>query len=556
MAQISSGLTRRALIERFAVLGGAGAAYMALSTMGLLGGGAQASDDTTEALPNGSMAGKRIVVIGAGVAGLCSALRLARAGAEVEILEATGRSGGRSLTLRHGDSYSEWDWNSPTTMQFEQVGDMKPEDPDNYLNAGPGRIPQHHERVIDYCKMLDVELQPYIYTDSANLLQNDDWNGGRPVQLRRLKNELRGHVAELMAKVSDKGALDRYVDASDTQALLGMLSQFGQLTGDGAQMFYAGAAFPDDYPRAGYRIQPGDVSQPGTAWPTLSLDEVLDSDFWSSEMFNDLEFFWQATLMQPVDGMDKIVDGFLRAEVPGGKTLGDLVVHNQPVLSIDLEGEMSHVTTASGTRAPADFVIATLTPPLLAGLKGNFLDATFKQILASVDVTPACKVGWQGRSRFWEEEDRIYGGISWTKDIITQIWYPSYGFNSPTGVLTGAYLYAGPAKEFGALSREERLETALTGGEKLHPGFRDKVFADKGVTIAWAKMPYQAGGWAHETSFLQPEVFEEMVHGESVARNVFFAGDWFSYWPGWQEGSLDSAHLATDRIARIAADRG
>jgi len=387
-------------------------------------------------------------------------------------------------------------------------------------------------------------------------MQNDDWNGGRPVQLRRLKNDLRGHIAELLSKVSDQGALDSLVDAFDTQALLGMLSQFGQLTGDGAQMFYAGAAFPHDYPRAGYRLQPGDVSQPGTAWPTLTLDEVLASDFWSTEMFNDLEFYWQATLMQPVDGMDKIVEGFLRAGVPGGKMLGDLVVHDQPVLSIDLEGEMSHVTTASGARAPADFVIATLSPPLLAGLKGNFLDATFKQILASVDVTPACKVGWQGRSRFWEEENRIYGGISWTKDIITQIWYPSYGFNSPTGVLTGAYNDGEQAKEFEGLSREERLQTALAGGERLHPGFRDKVFAENGVTIAWAKMPYQAGGWAHDTSFLQPEVFEELVHAESIARNVFLAGDWFSYWPGWQEGSLDSAHLATDRIARIAADRG
>ncbi len=34
------------------------------------------------------------------------------------------------------------------------------------------------------------------------------------------------------------------------------------------------------------------------------------------------------------------------------------------------------------------------------------------------------------------------------------------------------------------------------------------------------------------------------------------AGDWFSYWPGWQVGALDSAHLATDRIARLALDRG
>ena len=556
MSSKPTGLTRRALIKRFATLGGAGAAYMAMHSMGLLSGSALASGNTTEPLPNGSMAGKRVVVIGAGIAGLCSALRLVNAGAEVEILEATERSGGRSLTLRNGDSYSEWDWSSPSTMHFEQVGDMAADHPDNYLNAGPGRIPQHHERVIDYCKMLDVELEPYLYTDSSNLLQNDDWNDGKPVPLRRLRNDLRGHIAELLAKVSDQGALDKLVEASDTQALLGMLEQFGQLTNDGARMFYAGAAFPHDFARAGYAVEPGHAAQPGQGHPTLSLQDVLDSDFWSTEMFHDLEYFWQATLMQPANGMDEIVKGFLRAELPDGRTLGDLVVHNEPVVAIDLDGDTSHVTTRSGVRAPADYVIATLAPSLLAGLKGNFIDSTYRLILASVNMDPACKVGWQGRSRFWEDENRIYGGISWTKDVITQIWYPSYSFNSPTGVLTGAYNSGSFAEVFQAMNREERIEAALVGGEKLHPGFREKVFSENGVTIAWAKMPYQTGGWAHDTSFTQPEVFEELVYADSIARNVFLAGDWFSHWPGWQEGSLDSAHYATDRIARIAAGQG
>lgn len=548
--------TRRQFLSGIAAIGGTGAAYMAMSAFGLLGGGALAAGNSVGPLPPGSMAGKRVTIIGAGLAGLCSAYRLSHAGAEVEILEATGRAGGRSLTLRHGDSYSEWDWNTPTTMNFEQVGDVAPTDGDNYLNAGPGRIPQHHERVIDYCRLLGVELQPYIYTDASNLMQNDQWNGGAPVQIRRLKNDLRGHLAELLAKVSNQGALDQLVDAGDMEALLSLLTQFGQLTGSGAELVYAGAALAADYPRAGYRIQPGDVTQPGLAWPTLTLEEVLASDFWTSTMFNDLEFYWQATLMQPVNGMDMIVEGFLRAEIPGGRTVRDLIVAGQPVRSIDIVDDGIDVVTADGLRPGSDFVVATLSPPLLARLGGNFLDSTVRQTLASVYIQPACKVGWQGRSRFWEEEDRIYGGISWTNDIITQIWYPSYGFNSPTGVLTGAYIAGEKAKIFQALSRSERIDAALAGGEKLHPGFREKVFADNGVTIAWANMPYQAGGWANETSFTQPDIFRDMANADPIGSKVFMAGDWFSYWPGWQEGALDSAHLATDKMARYALGRG
>ena len=564
-------LTRRALLRGIGALGGAGAVYMAMQSMNLLGPasalartlpGEQGS--TTEPLPNGSMDGKRAVVVGAGLAGLCAALRLSRAGAEVSILEATGHIGGRSLTLRHGDSFSEWDWGTPSTMTFEQVGDVAPNDRDNYFNAGPGRIPQHHARLIDYCKELKVELEPFLFHDAANLMQNDDWNGGKPVQMRRLKNDLRGYISEMLAKVQNQGALDQLIDPSEVDAFLGMLQHFGQLSSEGAEMVYLGASLADDYPRSGYvidpvtwrQLNPGDVMRPGVPWPTLSLNEVLQSDFWRSEMFDNLEYFWQATLTQPVDGMDMIVKGFLAAEIPGGRRLRDLMALNSPVRAIDVDGETASVVVADGRKLEADFVVATLPAPLLAHLGGNFMNPTVRQILTDVYMSPACKVGWQGRYRFWEEEDRIYGGISWTKDIISQIWYPSYSFNSPTGVLTGAYNRLGPASLFQEYSRDQRLKVALQGGEKLHPGFRDKVFAENGVSIAWAKMPYQAGGWADETAYTQPEVFEQMRIANPIGRQVFFAGDWFSYWPGWQVGALDSAHYATDEIRRVAAAKG
>ena len=260
--------------------------------------------------------------------------------------------------------------------------------------------------------------------------------------------------------------------------------------------------------------------------------------------------------MQPVGGMDMIVKGFLAADIPGNRKLRDLIATDSPVRAIDMDGNTSTVITTTGKSLPADYVVATLAPGLLARLGGNFMNPAVRQILSDVYVTPACKVGWQGKYRFWEEEDRIYGGISWTKDIISQIWYPSYGFNGPTGVLTGAYNRLEQANIFQDYTREQRLEAALIGGEKLHPGFRDKVFAENGVSIAWAKMPYQQGGWADDTAYTQPAVFEQMKNANPIGEQIFFAGDWFSYWPGWQVGSLDSAHYATDGIHRVAAGKG
>lgn len=558
-------MTRRQLLQGLTAIGGIGAAYTAMHAMGLLGpGSALAAGNTTEPLPGGSLDGKKIIVIGAGLAGLCTAMRAARAGAQVTILEATDRAGGRSLTLRNGDTFTEWDWDSPSTMRFEAVGDVPADSPDNYLNAGPGRIPSHHTRLIDYCKELDVALQPFIFHSSNNLMQNDGWNGGNPVQLRRLKNNLRGELAELLAKVQKQGALDQLVDPAEVDAFLGMLQHFGQLTAEGAELVYQGAAITGDYPRSGYiidsftyeQLNPGNVWNAGDPWPTLTLNDVLNSDFWNSEMFNNLEYFWQATLMEPTDGMDKIVDGFMRAPIPGNREVKDLIRYGQPVQAIDIRNGQIFVVTARGNGEPVDYVVATCAPTILARIGGNFMGDTVRQTLSEVYMSAACKVGLQGRSRFWENEDRIYGGISWTKDIISQIWYPSYSFNSDTGVMTAAYNRLAQAEVFQEYTREQRLEAALAGGEKLHPGFREKVFAENGVSIAWAKVPYQAGGWADETAFTQPELFEQMRSSDALGNKVFFAGDWFSYWPGWQVGALDSAHFATDLIHRQAAGNG
>ncbi len=45
-------------------------------------------------------------------------------------------------------------------------------------------------------------------------------------------------------------------------------------------------------------------------------------------------------------------------------------------------------------------------------------------------MPPSVKVGLQFKRRFWEEDEAIYGGISYTDLPIRKIGYPSnYGFN-------------------------------------------------------------------------------------------------------------------------------
>lgn len=540
-------ITRRQFLNRLGAVGGAGAVYAFLTTTGLLLI-PEAHAAITE-LPPDSLEGRKVIVIGAGVAGVCAAYRAAKAGAEVVVLEGDARYGGRSLTLRDGQSFSESGGPEQTAKFVGSPNEVN----QLYLNAGPGRIPSHHIFVLHYCKLLGVEMETYIFLTRSSLLQNDDAFGGKPIQMRRINQDLRGYVAEMLAKVADQGSLDKAMTASDQDAFLSMLSDFGALTKSDASLVYEGSN------RHGYQVLPGAGLNAGKIWPNVGFDDILRSRFWDTEIFNELRLYWQASLLEPKGGMDMIWRGFLRAQVGGG-TLADLIQLNRAVNRIDVDdqgkvavGYRDMTTGASGVEQ-GDFCISTMAPPLLARTDGNLLDGHTRAQLKAMTYIAACKVGWQGRSRFWETRDRIYGGISWTKHIISQIWYPSSGFLGTTGMLTGAYNRGQPAIEFGRLSHAERLQVALEGGERLHPGFRELVYAENGISIAWQNMAFQSGGWAAETSESQPELYRWINQAQPFGNRLYLAGDFLSHMPGWQEGSIRAAHLAVDRIAKASAE--
>jgi monoamine oxidase len=80
--------------------------------------------------------------------------------------------------------------------------------------------------------------------------------------------------------------------------------------------------------------------------------------------------------------------------------------------------------------------------------------------IASVKYEMAGKIGLQFGRRFWEEDDRIFGGASSTDMTITQIMYPSTGMLQKKGVLVGYYVFRTQALELQAMRHPQRLETA------------------------------------------------------------------------------------------------
>ena len=529
-------ITRRNLIGAMARLGGAGAAYETLVAWDFLK--PPAARAASLGLPQTSGAGRTVVILGAGVAGLCAAYELDRAGYDCVVLEASRRLGGRSLTLRRGDSFAEM--GGPTQeCRF---------DDGLWLNAGPGRIPHHHVQVIDYCRQFGVALQPFIFASRANLVHSGFVGNGKTMPVRRALYDLQGHVAELLAKCTAKGSLDAAVTGTDLAKLREMLATFGDLskvTARGRTTY----SYRNKSGRAGYDIPPGLADQPGKPLSPLALDEILRSKVWDDYIFRDAEYFWQASLLEPVGGMDHFVKAFARQPLRRqGGTIENLIRYGARVTGLDVAAEKVAVAYqdggTEGTLA-ADYCGSTMPMPSFKQLKTN-LPPAYMEAARKLPVQAAGKVGWQA-DRFWETKDQIFGGISWTTDVITQVWYPSSGFLGAKGVLTGAYMYGAAADGFNAKPIAERLQIAREQGEKLHPDYAR--FVEHGLAIGWNNMEFARFGWANEgdAAFAAPAQALSQPQGR-----FHMAGDQLTYWSGWQEGAIISAFAAVTSIDRQA----
>ncbi|MCC5885350.1 MAG: flavin monoamine oxidase family protein [Gammaproteobacteria bacterium] len=468
---------------------------------------------------------RRVVILGAGVAGLVAAYELDRAGYDCVVLEASHRPGGRVLTLRGGDIVDE--------VGHRQVCHFD-RDPALYFNAGAARIPADHVALLQYCRELQVPLEVFVNDNRNALVHDDRLFGGRPVRAREFITDARGFVSELLAKSVFSERLSQPFDAPDAERLLDFIRAYGDLD---SNHFYRGSS------RAGYRqggfIVPGERKQP------LDFTALLHSDFWRYQMHWAESNDQAATMMQPVGGMDAIIDAFM------GR-VGRLVTLNAIVRRIHLEHQgvrVAYAVNGQEQRLRADYCINSIPTHLTAGLDHNF-PRDYVAALRVVERGKLFKIGLQAKERFWEAE-RIYGGISWTNQDITQIWYPPGGFHSPKGILLGAYTFGDAGGEkFANMTPAQRIDVAIEQGERLHPGYRGYI--ENGVSVPWHRMNHMLGCSAR----WRPE--DRRLHYARLQQPVgahYMVGDQISYHPGWQEGAVRSAHFAlADIDRRVQAD--
>jgi Monoamine oxidase len=367
--------TRRQFLHRVASAGGYRATYLTMQAMGLLPLAAVAEP---VALERGGAHGTKVVILGAGVAGLSAAYELGKAGYDCTVLEARERVGGRNWTIRRGTSIELAD-GSRQLCDFE---------PGLYWNAGPARLPSHHQAVLGYCREFGVPLEVEVNTSRGARLLNPAANGGQPIEMRQAVNDTRGAISELLAKAIDRGALDEELSRTDRERMLAFLKRYGDLSPD---FLFRGST------RSGYKTLPGAAGEVGTGRDPVPLPVLLDADMWAGVLVEE-SFDFQATMFQPVGGMDRLPAAFARR-------LGSVVHLASEVTALQRHGDGVRITTLdrrTGKRAAfnAAYCIVTIPLKVLSAIEADFAPQT-RAAIRAVDYADAVKIAWQSR-RFWE----------------------------------------------------------------------------------------------------------------------------------------------------------
>ena len=534
-------VTRRDFLLRVGQAGGYSATFLAMQGLGLM----QPSRAVAAPIAApGSGKGRRVVVLGAGIAGLVAAYELRALGYECTLLEARGRPGGRNWTVRGGDTVEFTDG----TKQRCEWGDGQ------YQNFGPARLPSIHPTMLGYCRKLGVEMQVEVNMSRSAFLQNDNANGGKPVVMRQAENDTRGYVSELLAKCVQQGSLDQEISSEDRERMLSFLRTYGPLDDAGK---YMGSD------RAGY-LRPPSVEDSGVLSQPIDLHTLLLDEFWQGMLFDEA-FDMQATMFQPVGGMDRIAYAF-------AKSLGSIAKFDAPVTEIRKTSSgvrVGYVHKGKSASVEADYCICTLPLVVLRKIP-NDLGAPYKKVVDECSYSSAFKVAWESR-RFWEQDYNIYGGLEFCNVGLSPIWLPSAGMFSERGVLVSGYGFD-TTPEFAKLSFPDKLAESRKSIERLHPRHGKEL--EKPLYLNWGMIPCNEGAWINSYGPQENQGENDAPAGPGGRRRrhafnqagyqtllepdgpIYFAGDHVSHIVGWQEGAAISSLRAVQQIAeRVKAAR-
>lgn len=520
--------SRRDLLTLIGLAAGSSAMLGAMTELGFARQSPYAGPIKLEGRPE---RGNKVLVLGAGLAGMTAALELRKAGYNVRILEYQKRGGGRCWSLRGGDKFTELGGHTQT-VDFAEG---------SYVNPGPWRIPHHHLALLDYCQRLGVALEVYIQENQNAYIHSVDAFDGKPQRYAKIYADYIGHISELLAKATNQGALDDRLKKEEQEMLLELLRKFGILD---QKMRYVESVDVSEY--RGWEVAPGGgvSGEPEPSKP-MRAEDILSSGFWQY-LRNHTTYRHHAPMFQPIGGMDKIAAAFERV-------VGDLITFNAKVTKIVQNSFGVKVTyqPAEGEgkeeMAEADWCVCTIPYSILGQIEADF-SADMRAVMTKLAYHGGFKAGLEFKRRFWEEDEQICGGITYTDLPIAEIAYPANDmFTKGPGVLLGAYVFGPRSFRFNSMTPEERLQMVRDYGARIHPKYEEEYRT--GVSVTWHRIPWTLGCYG-----MWQDKETDYPIAVKMDRRIVCAGEHLSYIPGWQEGAILSSLDAIKRLHERAME--
>ena len=495
-------MTRRQFFTRVAAAGSVSLAYESMVGLGLLAAPAQAPFGLS-----GRVSGVRVVILGGGLAGLTTAYELGKVGVECRVLEARPRPGGRCFTVRRG-----------TVSEEDGPGQTCAFDEGQYLNAGPMRIPYHHQVTLGYCRELQVATEVFVPDcESAFVYQTRGPLAGRRIRFREARADFDGHIAELLSKALSQTQLDHPLTAEDRDRVVAYLRSLGALG-------------PNGQYRGSFRRGP---DARGRQTAPLALGELFAG---IPGFYVQTDYFSQPTMMQVTGGMDRLPSAL-------AARLGNRITYRAAVREIRQSERGVSIVYADAKgqvqRVEADYCVSTIPLPVLKDIQKD-LSAPVQSAIAASVYDSAGRIGLQFKRRFWEEDDQIYGGRSWTDQEIGQILYPSHGFGTSKGVLVGFFIDF--KRTMVDRPPAERQRLALEQHGRIHAQYATEF--ENAFSVSWPRVPWNRGSWRSESG----AALQALAPLQQPDGRVHFAGDYMTGLSSFMQGAFESARIVAAAV--------
>ena len=444
---------------------------------------------------------KRIIVVGAGLAGLSCAYELDQAGFNVILIEARSRPGGRVSTYR--EPFSD--------NLYSEMGAEYVDSSDMYVH--------------EYCKKFDLKVLPakqydgvYVKGQTSTI---EGLRSGRDLLPFKgaLEGKLFGQEVQYIQKwidlVKQKGISSPEVQALDKISVEDILKKGGAPKDIIDLYTYANAT-------------------EATAVPSKmsALYMVLSNTRTSNFSENTVE--------------GRIFGGNDQLPKTLAKKLGTKIMYNKPLQRLDYDSNGITATVKENKRLvqiPAKKCVLAIPASILKNIDINPGFSIEKiNCINNQQYGHAMKIAMQYRQRFWDDKNSI-GQRVFTDTPLRRVYHFSIDQPGPRGILL-SFTSGEDAIKLGRLDNNKRLNIAQNTCRNIWP--EAPKFWEKGVVKYWNEDPWVKASYSF--AGVGQKGFREIL--AKPEGPIFFAGEHTAIQRASMNGAIESGLRVTKELKR------